>query len=68
MIVSLYSQKYKQIVLSDNWDVLEKNDKNIRFIDVSGGNGGTDYLTIEKINFLKPLHHYKPTLCRFFYF
>lgn len=48
MIVSLYSQKYKQIVLSDDWDVLERTDTKIRLIDVSGGNGGTDYLTFEK--------------------
>ena len=34
--------------LSDDWDVLERTDTKIRLIDVSGGNGGTDYLTFEK--------------------
>lgn len=34
--------------LSDDWDVLENTDTKIRLIDVSGGNGGTDYLTFEK--------------------
>jgi hypothetical protein len=34
--------------LSDDWDILERTDTKIRLIDVSGGNGGTDYLTFEK--------------------
>ncbi len=34
--------------LSDDWDILERTATKIRLIDVSGGNGGTDYLTFEK--------------------
>lgn len=34
--------------LNDDWDILERTDTKIRLIDVSGGNGGTDYLTFEK--------------------
>jgi len=34
--------------LNDDWDVLTSNDVKIELIDVSGGNGGTDYLTMEK--------------------
>lgn len=34
--------------LTDDWDILETNDNTIKLIDVSGGNGGTDYLTFEK--------------------
>lgn len=34
--------------LSDDWHVLERSDKKIRLEDVSGGNGGTDWLTFEK--------------------
>lgn len=35
--------------LSDDWDIMEKTSTKIKLIDVSGGNGGTDYLTFEKI-------------------
>jgi len=34
--------------LSDDWDIIEVTDTRIKLIDVSGGNGGTDYLTFEK--------------------
>jgi hypothetical protein len=34
--------------LSDDWDILEVTDTRIKLIDLSGGNGGTDYLTFEK--------------------
>lgn len=34
--------------LSDDWDILEITDTKIKLIDISGGNGGTDYLTFEK--------------------
>lgn len=34
--------------LSDDWDIVERTDTKIRLQDVSGGNGGTDYLTFEK--------------------
>ena len=35
--------------LSDDWDILQYNASRIELIDVSGGNGDTDYLTFEKI-------------------
>jgi len=34
--------------LSDDWDIVSKNNTKIVLIDVSGGNGGTDHLTFEK--------------------
>ena len=35
--------------LSDDWHVLDQTENKIRLEDVSGGNGGTDYLTFEKL-------------------
>lgn len=34
--------------LNDDWDILTQNAAKIELIDVSGGNGGTDYLSFEK--------------------
>ena len=34
--------------LSDDWDIVTHSSTKIELIDVSGGNGGTDYLTFEK--------------------
>jgi hypothetical protein len=34
--------------LSDDWDIISYSSTKIELIDVSGGNGGTDYLTFEK--------------------
>ena len=34
--------------LSDDWDIISFTDTEIKLIDVSGGNGGTDYLTLSK--------------------
>jgi hypothetical protein len=34
--------------LSDDWEIMEITDTKIELIDVSGGGGGTDYLTFEK--------------------
>ncbi|GHC49678.1 hypothetical protein [Ulvibacter litoralis] len=34
--------------LSDDWDIISVSENKIELIDVSGGNGGTDYLTFEK--------------------
>lgn len=34
--------------LSDDWDILSRTDSKIELIDISSGNGGTDYLTFEK--------------------
>lgn len=34
--------------LSDDWDVLARTGTELKLVDVSGGNGGTDYLTFQK--------------------
>lgn len=34
--------------LSDDWDFVSQSSTKIELIDVSGGGGGTDYLTFEK--------------------
>jgi hypothetical protein len=34
--------------LNDNWDIVYQSSSKIELTDVSGGNGGTDYLTFEK--------------------
>ena len=34
--------------LSDDWDIVSYTATKIQLVDVSGGNGGTDYLTFEK--------------------
>lgn len=34
--------------LTDDWDLQERTSTTIKLIDISGGNGGTDYLTFEK--------------------
>ena len=34
--------------LSDDWDIISYTDTEIKLIDVSGGGGGTDYLTFTK--------------------
>ncbi|MDG1572144.1 hypothetical protein OZ410_07435 [Robiginitalea sp. M366] len=35
--------------LNDDWDILEYTSTRIRLTDVSGGNGGTDFLTFERL-------------------
>jgi hypothetical protein len=34
--------------LNDDWDFVSQSPTKIELIDISGGNGGTDYLTFEK--------------------
>tara|TARA_R110001606_G_scaffold24628_4_gene81214 strand:+ start:897 stop:1445 length:549 start_codon:yes stop_codon:yes gene_type:complete len=34
--------------LNDDWDIISQSATKIELIDISGGNGGTDYLTFEK--------------------
>lgn len=34
--------------LNDDWDIVSVSNNKIELIDISGGNGGTDYLTFEK--------------------
>lgn len=43
-----FSSPANYMDLSDDWDIVERTDTKIRLQDVSGGNGGTDYLTFEK--------------------
>jgi hypothetical protein len=43
-----FSGPAKFIELSDDWDIQLRTSTKIELIDVSGGNGGTDYLTFEK--------------------
>jgi hypothetical protein len=38
----------KFLDLNDDWDFISQSSTKIELIDVSGGNGGTDYLTFEK--------------------
>jgi len=35
--------------LSDDWDIISVSSSKIELTDVSGGNGGTDFLTFQKI-------------------
>jgi len=41
------SDKFDDLI--DDWDFISVSNTKIELIDVSGGNGGTDYLTFEKI-------------------
>ncbi len=34
--------------LSDDWDIVSRSATRLELVDVSGGNGGTDYLTFER--------------------
>ena len=34
---------------NDDWDVVTYNNTSVELFDVSGGNGGTDYLTFQKL-------------------
>jgi len=34
--------------LNDDWDIISQSSTKLELIDVSGGNGGTDYLTFER--------------------
>lgn len=45
----LYAAPEKFEELSEDWHIITYSDTKIELIDVSGGNGGTDYLTFEKI-------------------
>jgi hypothetical protein len=35
--------------LTDDWDIVNQSETEIKLMDVSGGNGGTDYVTFTKI-------------------
>ncbi|MEO8769574.1 MAG: hypothetical protein ABI402_05800 [Ferruginibacter sp.] len=47
LIIS-FSTPSSFVDLSDDWHVLSRTDTKITLQDVSGGNGGTDFLTFEK--------------------
>jgi hypothetical protein len=34
--------------LTEDWNILERTDTKVRLVHISGGNGGTDYITFEK--------------------
>ncbi|RTY93378.1 hypothetical protein [Flavobacterium sp. GT3R68] len=44
----LFASPINFIDLSDDWDIVSQTSTKIQLIDISGGNGGTDYLTFEK--------------------
>ena len=48
MIPLNFSTPVSFIEISDDWNVIERTDTKIKLQDISGGNGGTDYLTFEK--------------------
>ena len=35
--------------LNDDWDIISVTSSKVELIDISGGNGGTDYLTFERL-------------------
>ena len=47
-LILYFSAPASFVELSDDWHVIELTGNKIRLQDVSGGNGGTDYLTFEK--------------------
>ena len=47
-LILAFTTRANFIEISDDWHVIERTDTKIRLQDVSGGNGGTDYLTFEK--------------------
>ncbi len=46
LILHLFTTDFEE--LSDDWDIISHSSTKIELIDISGGNGGTDYLTFEK--------------------
>ena len=43
-----FSGPEKFMELTDDWEIKSSTSNKLELIDVSGGNGGTDYLTFEK--------------------
>lgn len=48
-LVLSFSSPADFVEISDDWHTIERTDTKIKLQDVSGGNGGTDYITFEKI-------------------
>lgn len=44
----LFSTPAQFVEISDDWEIIEKSNTVIKLKDVSGGNGGIDYLTFTK--------------------
>ena len=44
----LFSTPAQFVEISDDWEIMEKSNTVIKLKDVSGGNGGIDYLTFTK--------------------
>ena len=47
-LILSFSSPADFIEISDDWHTIERTDTKIKLQDISGGNGGTDYLTFEK--------------------
>lgn len=47
-LVLVFSSPAAFVEISDDWHVTERTDTRIKLQDVSGGNGGTDYLIFER--------------------
>ncbi|MFC4262979.1 hypothetical protein ACFOWM_08830 [Ferruginibacter yonginensis] len=47
-LVLSFSSPASFVEISDDWHVIERTDTKIRLQDVSGGNGGVDFLTFER--------------------
>jgi hypothetical protein len=47
-LVLVFTTPANFLEISDDWEVTERTDTKIKLRDVSGGGGGTDYLTFEK--------------------
>ena len=46
--VIAFNSPLQFLEISDDWEIIEKTQNSIKLRDVSGGNGGTDYLTFTK--------------------
>jgi hypothetical protein len=47
-LVLFFSSPASFSKINDDWHVIEQTNTKIRLQDISGGNGGTDYLTFER--------------------
>lgn len=47
-LVLVFSTPTSFVEISEDWHVIERTDSRIKLQHISGGNGGTDYLTFEK--------------------
>jgi hypothetical protein len=47
-LILAFTSNANFIEISDDWEVTERTDTRVKLRDISGGGGGTDYLTFEK--------------------